>query len=80
MGAANRLLAKRVDQLTEALAAVREHAEEITETEDMAEATDMADGIIEDINKVIGPEDDDEDSDEEGSGDEPEEESEEEEE
>ena len=33
----------------------------------MAEVTDMADEIIEDINEVIGPEDDDEDSGEEES-------------
>ncbi|THJ20150.1 MAG: hypothetical protein CAF44_013175 [Nitrospira sp. CG24D] len=75
MGATNRLLAERIDQLTEALAAVRAHAEEVKEAEDMAEVTDTADEIIEDINKVIGPEDDDEDSGEEESGDESEEES-----
>ena len=78
MGATNRLLAERIDQLTEALAAVRAHAEEVKEAEDMAEVTDTADEIIEDINKIIGPEDDDEDSGEEESGDESEEESEEE--
>lgn len=74
MGATNKILAKRVDELTEALADVRAHAEEVKEAEDMAEMTDMADEIIEDINKVIGPEDDDEDSGEEEFGDESEEE------
>jgi len=75
MSATIRLLAERVDQLTEALANVRAHAEEVKEAEDMAEVTDTADEIIEDINKVIGPEDDDEDSGEEESGEESEEES-----
>ena len=43
----------------------------------VAEATDTADEIIEDINAVIGPEDEDEDSGEEESEEEPEDESEE---
>lgn len=67
MGATNRMLAKRVGELTEALADVRAQAEEVKEAEDMAEATDTADEIIEDINAVIGPEDEDEDSGEEES-------------
>ena len=75
MGATNRMLAKRVGELTEALADIRAQAEEVKEAEDMAEATDTADEIIEDINAVIGPEDEDEDSNEEESGDESEEES-----
>ena len=79
MGTTNRMLAKRVGELTEALADVRAQAEEVKEAEDMAEATDTADEIIEDINAVVGPEDEDEDSNEEESGDESEEESDEEE-
>jgi uncharacterized protein (UPF0305 family) len=75
MSATIRLLAERVDQLTEALADLRAHAEEVKEAEDMAEMTDTADEIIEAINKVIGPEDYDEDSGGEESGDESEEES-----
>ena len=70
MGATNRMLAKRVGELTEALADVRAQAEEVKEAEDMAEVTDTADEIIADINAVIGSEDDDENSDEEESGDE----------
>ena len=73
------MLAKRVGELTEALADVRAHAEEVKEAEDMAEATDTADEIIGNINEVIGPEDADEDSGEEESEDESEEESDEEE-
>ena len=56
------MLAKRVGELTEALADVRAHAEEVKEAEDMAEVTDTADEIIGNINDVIGPEDDGEDS------------------
>ena len=67
MGATNKMLAKRVDELTEALADVRAHAEEVKEAEDMGEVTDTADEIIEDINEVIGPEENDEESDEEES-------------
>lgn len=67
MGATNRILAKRVDKLTEALADVRAHAEEVKEAEDMAEVTDTVDEIIDDINEVIGPEEDEEDSGEEES-------------
>jgi hypothetical protein len=73
MAATNRMLAKRVDQLTEALSAVRAHAEEVKEADDMAEVTDTADEIIEDIDEVIGPEDNDGDSEEEESEDESEE-------
>ena len=76
MSATIRMLAKRVDELTEALVEVRAHAEEVKEAEDMAEVTDTADEIIEDINVVIGLQDDDEDSGEEEPGDESEEESE----
>ena len=79
MGTTNRMLAKRVGELTEALSDVRVQAEEVKEAEDMAEATDTADEIIADINEVIGPEDADEDSGEEESEDESEEESDEEE-
>ena len=79
MGATNRMLAKRVGELTEALADVRAHAEEVKEAEDMADVTDTAEEIIEDINAVIGPEDDDDDSGEDESADESEEESDEEE-
>ena len=74
MGAAIRMLAQRVDELTAALVAVRAQAEEVKEAEDLADVTDTADEIIADINEVIGPEDDDADSGEEESGDEPEEE------
>jgi len=73
MAATNKILAKRVDELTEALTDVRAHAEEVKEAEDMAEVTDTADAIIENINEVIGHEDDDEDSEEEESEDESEE-------
>ena len=79
MGATNRMLAKRVGEMTEALADVRAHAEEVKEAEDMADVTDTAEEIIEDINAVIGPEDDDDDSGEDESADESEEESDEEE-
>ena len=75
LGATNKILAERVDELTTTLADVRAQAGEVKEAENMAEATDTADEIIEDINVVIGPKDDDEDSGEEGSGDESEEES-----
>ena len=74
MGTTNRMLAKRVGELTEALSDVRVQAEEVKEAEDLADVTDTADEIIADINEVIGPEDDDADSGEEESGDEPEEE------
>lgn len=76
MAATNKILAKRVDELAEALTDVRAHAEEVKEAEDMAEVTDTADQIIEDINEVIGPEDDDEERDEEEPEDESEKESE----
>ena len=48
------MLAKRVGELTEALADVRAQAEEVKEAEDMAEATDTADEIIEDIMRSLG--------------------------
>ena len=79
MGAAKRMLAQRVDELTTTLAAVRAQAEEVREAEDLAEVTDTAEEIIADINAVIGPEEADEDSGEEESEDESEEDSDEEE-
>jgi Ran GTPase-activating protein (RanGAP) involved in mRNA processing and transport len=75
MGATNKILAKRVDELTEALAEVRENAKEVKETDDMSEVTGCADEIIESVDEVIGPEDDDQDSEDEESEEEPEEES-----
>ena len=78
LGATNRMLAKRIDELTATLADVRAQAEAVKEAEDMADVTDTADEIIEDIKAAIGPEDTDEDSGEEESEDESEEESEEE--
>ena len=78
LGATNRMLAKRIDELTAALVAVRAQAEEVKEAEDLADVTDTAEEIIADINAVIGPEDADEDSGEEESEEEPEDESEEE--
>lgn len=54
MGATNKILTKRVGELTEALADVRAHAEEVKEAEDMAEVTDTADEIIEDIDGSSG--------------------------
>ena len=76
MGTTNTNLAKRVDELTEALAVVRENAKEVKEADDMAEVTASADEIIEHVDEVIGPEEDDEGSDEEESEHESEEESE----
>lgn len=75
MAVITRMLARRVDELTKALAAVRAQAEEVKEAEDMAEVTDAADEIIEYVNMVIGPEDNEADSGEEESIDESEEES-----
>ena len=75
MGVSEKILAKRVDELTEALADVRAHAEEVKEAEDMAEVMDAVEEIIEYINLVIGPEDDDADSGMEESVDESEKES-----
>ena len=68
MGAAKRMLAQRVDELTTTLADVRAQAEEVKEADDMAEANETAEEIIADINAAIGPEDTDE-----GSGEEEEE-------
>lgn len=65
MGATNRMLAKRVDELTEALAEVRENAKEVKEADDMAEVTASADEIIESVDEAIGSEEDDKDSEEE---------------
>lgn len=75
MAVITRMLARRVDELTKALAAVRAQAEEVKEAEDMAEVTDAVDEIIEYVNMVIGPEDNEADSGEEESIDESEEES-----
>ena len=69
------MLARRVDELTKALAAVRAQAEAVEEAEDMAEVTGAVDEIIEYVNMIIGPEDNEADSGEEESIDESEEES-----
>ena len=65
MVAINQLLAKRVEELTEALAEARENANEIAEAHKLAEATVGADDIAEYIDAVIGPAEDDEDPEEE---------------
>jgi hypothetical protein len=65
MVAIHKLLAKRVDELTEALAKVREGAKEVTEAEKLAEATACAEEMVEYIDEVIGPEEDDGDSEDE---------------
>lgn len=59
MGATNKILAKRVDELTEALAEVRENAKEVKEADTLAEAATGADEIVEQIDEAIGPEEDD---------------------
>lgn len=63
MSVITKRLARRVDELTKALAAVRAQAEEVEEAEDMAEVMDAVEEIIEYINMVIGPEDNAADSD-----------------
>ena len=62
MSVITRRLARRVDELTKALAAIRAQAEEVEEAEDMGEVIDAVEEIIEYINLVIGPEDNDADS------------------
>lgn len=57
----NKILAQRVDELTEVLTDVRVCVQEVKEAEDMAEVTHTTSEIVENINKVIGLEDDDED-------------------
>lgn len=65
MGATNRMLVKRVDELTEALAEVRGNVKEIADAHMLAEATAEADDIAEYIDAVIGHAEDDEDAEEE---------------
>ena len=62
MSVITRRLARRVDELTKALAAVRAQAEEVEEAENMVEVMDAVEEIIEYINMIIGPEDNDADS------------------
>lgn len=65
MVAINKMLAHRIDELTEALAEVRENAQELTEADKLIEATACAEEIVEYIDEVIGPVADDEDPEEE---------------
>lgn len=58
MAATNKMLANRVDELTEALAEVRENAIEVTEADKLAEATACAEEIVEYIDEVIGLDED----------------------
>lgn len=62
MIATTKILAKRVEELTEALAEVRENAKVVTEARKLAVATAYADEIVECIDGVIGPAEDDGDS------------------
>ena len=82
MAATNKLLARRVDELSDALVKVHERVTDTRESEDINEVTDDALAeIVEFIDNRIGPEDTDQDSegDEEESEEEPDEEPEEEE-
>jgi hypothetical protein len=62
MAAMNKILAKRVDELTEALAEVRENAKNLGEANRLAEATAYANDIVDYIDEVIGPTEADEGS------------------
>ena len=57
MSVITRRLARRVDELTKALAAVRAQAEEAEAAEDMAEVMESLEEMVEYINMVIGPQD-----------------------
>ena len=62
MGTTHKMLAKRVEELTDALAEVREDARDISEAGKLAEASAYANDIVEYIDELIGPTEDEEES------------------
>lgn len=65
MIATTKILAKRVEELTEALAEVRENAIVIREANRLAESSAHANDMVDYIDGVIGPAEDDGDSEDE---------------